>query len=94
MATINDVCKLAGVSKATVSRVLNETGQVKAQTREAVLAAMQQLGYQPNSLAQALATNTTNSIGLCCRILRAAILVRFCLKPNKARRKLGKNCWL
>ncbi|CSC27250.1 Uncharacterised protein [Vibrio cholerae] len=30
----------------------------------------------------------------CCRILRAAILVRFCLKPNKARRKLGKNCWL
>ncbi|WP_176467636.1 LacI family DNA-binding transcriptional regulator [Vibrio metoecus] len=64
MATINDVCKLAGVSKATVSRVLNETGQVKAQTREAVLAAMQQLGYQPNSLAQALATNTTNSIGL------------------------------
>ncbi|HAS7139510.1 TPA: LacI family transcriptional regulator, partial [Vibrio cholerae] len=33
MATINDVCKLAGVSKATVSRVLNETGQVKAQTR-------------------------------------------------------------
>jgi len=64
MATINDVCKLAGVSKATVSRVLNETGQVKAQTREVVLAAMQQLGYQPNSLAQALATNTTNSIGL------------------------------
>ncbi|KDO15373.1 LacI family transcriptional regulator [Vibrio metoecus] len=64
MVTINDVCKLAGVSKATVSRVLNETGQVKAQTREAVLAAMQQLGYQPNSLAQALATNTTNSIGL------------------------------
>ncbi|MGL5430409.1 MAG: LacI family DNA-binding transcriptional regulator [Vibrio sp.] len=64
MATINDVCQLAGVSKATVSRVLNETGQVKAQTREAVLAAMHQLGYQPNSLAQALATNTSNSIGL------------------------------
>ncbi|MGL6025748.1 MAG: LacI family DNA-binding transcriptional regulator [Vibrio sp.] len=64
MATINDVCKLAGVSKATVSRVLNDTGQVKAQTRQAVLSAIQQLDYQPNSLAQALATNTSHSIGL------------------------------
>lgn len=64
MVTINDVCKLAGVSKATVSRVLNETGQVKAETRQVVMDAMRQLGYQPNSLAQALATKTTHSIGL------------------------------
>ncbi len=64
MANINDVCKLAGVSKATVSRVINQTGQVKAATRDAVLAAMSELGYQPNSLAQALATNTSNAIGL------------------------------
>lgn len=64
MATINDVCKATGYSKATVSRVLNGTGQVKAATRDAVLAAMQTLGYQPNALAQALATNTSNTIGL------------------------------
>lgn len=64
MATINDVCKAAGVSKATVSRVLNQTGQVKASTREAVLQAMSTLGYQPNVLAQALATNSANAIGL------------------------------
>ncbi len=64
MANINDVCKLAGVSKATVSRVINQNGQVKAATRDAVLAAMQQLGYQPNSLAQALATKMSNAIGL------------------------------
>ncbi|MEI8595234.1 LacI family DNA-binding transcriptional regulator [Photobacterium sp. Hal280] len=64
MATINDVCKATGYSKATVSRVLNGTGQVKAATRDAVLAAMQTLGYQPNTLAQALATNTSNTIGL------------------------------
>ncbi|WP_311567967.1 LacI family DNA-binding transcriptional regulator [Photobacterium arenosum] len=64
MATINDVCKATGYSKATVSRVLNGTGQVKAATRDAVLSAMQSLGYQPNAMAQALATNTSNTIGL------------------------------
>lgn len=64
MSTILDVCKLAGVSKATVSRVLNGTGQVKESTRETVFAAMEQLGYRPNSLARALATNRTDSIGL------------------------------
>lgn len=64
MSTIVDVCKLAGVSKATVSRVLNGTGQVKESTRETVFAAMEQLGYRPNSLAQALATNKSNSLGL------------------------------
>lgn len=64
MSTIVDVCKLAGVSKATVSRVINGTGQVKASTREAVFAAMDELGYRPNTLAQALATNRTNNIGL------------------------------
>ncbi|EPR7548232.1 LacI family DNA-binding transcriptional regulator [Vibrio fluvialis] len=64
MATINDVCKAAGVSKATVSRVLNGSGQVKEATRQVVMKAMSDLGYQPNALAQALATNTSHSIGL------------------------------
>ena len=63
MSTIVDVCKLAGVSKATVSRVINGTGQVKESTRETVYAAMEQLGYRPNKLAQALATNKTDTIG-------------------------------
>lgn len=63
MSTIVDVCKLAGVSTATVSRVMNGTGQVKESTREKVFAAMEQLGYRPNQLAQALATNKTNTIG-------------------------------
>ncbi len=64
MATINDVCKAAGVSKATVSRVINGSESVKEKTRETVLAAMKSLGYQPNVLAQALATNSSNSIGV------------------------------
>jgi len=64
MATINDVCKLAGVSKATVSRVMNGTGQVKESTAKVVLQAMAQLNFKPNRLAQALANNSANSIGL------------------------------
>lgn len=64
MSNINDVCQLAGVSKATVSRVLNGTGQVKQSTKELVYAAMKQLDYHPNSIARALATNQTNTIGL------------------------------
>lgn len=65
MSTIFDVCKLSGVSKTTVSRVINGTGQVKKSTQDAVKAAMEQLGYRPNSLAQTLARNqTNNSIGL------------------------------
>ena len=56
MATITDVCRLAGVSKATVSRVLNNTGQVKESTRAQVYKAIQELNYRPNGLAQALAT--------------------------------------
>ncbi|MBJ6932766.1 LacI family DNA-binding transcriptional regulator [Vibrio cholerae] len=91
MATINDVCKLAGVSKATVSRVLNETGQVKAQTREAVLAAMQQLGYQPNSLAQALATNTTNSIGLVLPHFESSYFGSILFEAEQGAQKVGKK---
>ena len=64
MATINDVCRVAGVSKATVSRVINGTGQVRQSTREKVEAVMAELNYRPSSLAQALANKSGNSIGL------------------------------
>ena len=64
MATMLDVSLRAGVSKATVSRVLNGTGQVKESTRNQVFKAMEELGYRPNFLAQSLANRTSNSIGL------------------------------
>ena len=64
MPTITDICKYANVSKATVSRVINGTGQVKEETRLRVESAMRALNYRPNSLAQALATNRSNSIGI------------------------------
>ncbi|MCL6742375.1 LacI family DNA-binding transcriptional regulator [Kosakonia sp. R1.Fl] len=59
-----DVSLRAGVSKATVSRVLNGTGQVKESTRNQVFKAMEELDYRPNFLARSLANRTSNSIGL------------------------------
>jgi DNA-binding LacI/PurR family transcriptional regulator len=64
MVTMLDVAIRAGVSKATVSRVLNGTGQVKKSTHEEVYKAMDELGYRPNFLAQSLANKRSNSIGL------------------------------
>ena len=64
MATIYEVSELAGVSLATVSRVLNDSGKVTAKTREKVEAAMTELGYVPNSIARSLASNRTNSVGV------------------------------
>ncbi|MBV7314527.1 LacI family DNA-binding transcriptional regulator [Shewanella sp. NIFS-20-20] len=64
MATIYDVSLLAGVSLATVSRVVNNNAKVSENTRKKVHQAMQQLGYRPNNIAQSLASNRSNSIGV------------------------------
>ncbi|WP_288474329.1 LacI family DNA-binding transcriptional regulator [uncultured Pantoea sp.] len=64
MATIQEVAKRAGVSKATVSRVLSGNGYVGQQKREQVLQAIAETGYRPNLLARNLATRTSQTIGL------------------------------
>ncbi|NLQ18727.1 LacI family DNA-binding transcriptional regulator [Marinomonas sp. M1K-6] len=64
MSTINQVAKLAGVSKATVSRVLSGTTPVKEETRGRVLNAVKSLSYSPNQAARSLASNKSYTIGL------------------------------
>ncbi len=64
MATIYEVSKLAGVSLATVSRVINKNSRVSDKTRQKVENAMTELGYRPNSIAQSLASNRSNSVGI------------------------------
>jgi DNA-binding LacI/PurR family transcriptional regulator len=59
-----DVARLAGVSHQTVSRVLHDSPNVRAQTRERVLAAMRSLEYRPNSVARALVTGRTRTVGV------------------------------
>lgn len=62
--TLDDVAQLAGVSYQTVSRVLNHSVQVSPRTRAKVEAAMHQLNYVPNRVAQQLAGKATRTIGL------------------------------
>ena len=62
--TIYEVAKASGVSLATVSRVINNQGNVTPKTREKVQATIQRLGYKPSGLAQALATNKSTTIGV------------------------------
>jgi len=64
MATIYQVSELAKVSLATVSRVMNGNARVSEKTRNRVLAAMKELDYRPNTIAQSLASNRSNCIGL------------------------------
>jgi DNA-binding LacI/PurR family transcriptional regulator len=63
-AVMTDVAKLARVSHQTVSRVLHDSPHVKGDTRERVLAAIRQLNYRPNSVAQALVTGRSRVIGV------------------------------
>lgn len=64
MATIHEVSRLAGVSLATVSRVINKSDKVTLKTRNKVEAAMHHLGYRPNTIAQSLALKRSNSVGV------------------------------
>lgn len=59
-----DVAKLAGVSHQTVSRVLHDNPNVSGDTRQRVLAAIKQLNYRPNSMARALVTGRTKTLGV------------------------------
>jgi LacI family repressor for deo operon, udp, cdd, tsx, nupC, and nupG len=62
MSTINDVAKLAGVSTATVSRVLNDYAHVSPAVLEKVMGAIDQLGYEPNQMAKNLRTLKTSRL--------------------------------
>lgn len=62
--TIEDVAALAGVSRQTVSRVLNDRDKVAETTRQRVLSAVEELGYRPSKVARALVTHRTETVGL------------------------------
>jgi LacI family transcriptional regulator len=62
--TLKDVAEHAGVSQATVSRVLNNNPSVAENLRERVLKAVRALGYQPNRAARRLRANTNDVLGL------------------------------
>ncbi|GAL22779.1 sucrose operon repressor ScrR LacI family [Vibrio maritimus] len=61
---LHDVAKLAGVSKSTVSRVVNNEYGVKQATKDKVQKAIDELGYQTNLVAKDLKSQKTNLIGV------------------------------
>ena len=64
--TIYDISKMAGVSIATVSRVLNGNTNVTPKTKKKVLDIIEQSGYTPNAFARGLGLNSMNTIGILC----------------------------
>ncbi|MFB0535462.1 MAG: LacI family DNA-binding transcriptional regulator [Anaerolineae bacterium] len=62
--TLEEVAQLAGVSRSTVSRVINDHPSVRPETREQVWQAIRKSGYQPHAVARSLVTNRTQIIGM------------------------------
>jgi LacI family transcriptional regulator len=62
--TLEEVAKQAGVSRSTVSRVINDQPNVRPETRERVWQAIRKSGYRPHAVARSLVTNRTQIIGM------------------------------
>src|SRR6185312_4252018 len=62
--TVKDVAARAGVSIATVSRVINDRGVTRSETAERVRAAIQELGFRPHGIGRSLKTARTRTIGV------------------------------
>ncbi len=71
MVTVKDVAKLAGVSVATVSRVINDSDSVRGLTKDKVTRAMKELDYYPNNLAKNFSTQSTKRIALVVDVMNA-----------------------
>lgn len=71
---IYDISRKAGVSIATVSRVLNGSSSVSEKTRRKILDVMEETGYQPNAFARGLGLNTMKTVGILCADSSDAVL--------------------
>lgn len=91
MATIKQVSELAGVSSATVSRVINDTGIVKEPTKQLVLDAMKKLGYRHNVIAASLASKKTNTVGYVVPALHGSFFGPMMSGSEKLLRQAGKH---
>lgn len=91
---IYDVSQKAGVSIATVSRVINGNDNVSDKTRDKVLAVMNELGYTPNVFARGLNLNTMKTIGIMCSDSSDTYLANAVYYLERELRKNGYDSFL
>ncbi|WNB84838.1 LacI family DNA-binding transcriptional regulator [Cellulomonas sp. ATA003] len=94
MATIRDVARSAGVSPATVSRVVNGVPGFSAATEQRVRDAVQELGYEPDTLARGLKTMQTSVIGVLAPIVSDALASEVMSGVENAARVRGYSVML
>ena len=91
---IYDISRRAGVSIATVSRVLNNSPHVSENTRKKVMAVIEGTGYVPNAFARGLGLNTMKTIGLLCPDASDPYLAQALTFLERAFRQQGYDCLL
>ena len=89
--TIDDVAKLAGVSRATAGRVVGNYGSVSEKSRERVWDAARQLDYQPNLIARGLRSQTTKTIAVIVGSIRNTYSTALVYAVEKEAQKKGYN---
>lgn len=89
MATLKDVAKLACVDVSTVSRALNNTSYVHPDTKARILAAVKELSYQPNVLAQGLRQGKRHTIGVVVPRLHITVFAEIAQGIEEASREKG-----
>lgn len=89
--TIYDIARLAGVSTATVSKVLNNTGRISEKTRERVTRIMDDLNYRPNMLASAMKGKSTYQIAFFIPDIDNPIYAQFVKHIEVRGQELGYN---
>lgn len=92
--TIYDISEKAGVSIATVSRVLNGSANVSEETRQKVLNVIEKYEYTPNAFARGLGLNTMNTIGIMCADSSDLYLAKAIYYLERQLREDGYNCIL
>ena len=91
---IYDIAELAGVSIATVSRVVNGSPRVSEQTRQKVLAVMEENDYTPNVFARGLGLDSMQIIGIICPDVADAYMARAVSFLERRLKEYGYDCIL
>ena len=94
MASIREVAQLAGVSPATVSRVMNGTAKVDPQKQERVLQAIAETGFVPNAVARSLFKKSANLIGLIVPSIRNPFFTELAARLDEAAARSGYRLFL